>query len=81
VNCQKGPQIRFGDPDATAEAVRNQFSGGDAASDRAVINAKHFRRLSDGEELEPVAPITGTVVFQTRSFYAAVTRAKSAPGH
>jgi hypothetical protein len=62
VNGQKSTQIRLGDPNATAEAVRNQFAGRDSTSDRAGINAKHFPDLGDGEELDPVAPIILTLV-------------------
>ena len=79
VNGQKSPQIRLGDPNATAEAVRNQLAGRDLASDRAGTNAKHFRYLVDGEKLDTVAPITGTVAFQTSSFCTAANRAP--PGH
>jgi hypothetical protein len=80
VNSQKSPQIRLGDPNATAEAVRNEFAGRDSTSDRAGINAKHFRRLGDGEELDSVAPIGAAEAFRTTIFCVVTTRSLGASG-
>jgi hypothetical protein len=81
VKGQKNPQICLGDPNTTAEVVRNQVAGRDSASDRAGTNAKHFRYLGDGEKLDSVAPIIPTLVFQTTRFCAAATRAPSPVRH
>ena len=63
VKSYKSPQIRLGDPHAGAETVGNKLAGGDPAPDGAGTNAKLFRRLGDGEELDSVAPIMVTVAF------------------
>ena len=63
VKGYKSPQIRFSDPDAGAETVGNELAGSDPAPDGAGANAKPFRRLGDGEELDLVAPIMVTVAF------------------
>jgi hypothetical protein len=79
-NGQKSPQIRLGDPNATAQAVRNQLAGRDLASDRAGTNAKHFRRLGDCEKFDLIVSVTTTTKIASR-FQIVVARGLNSRAH
>jgi hypothetical protein len=81
VNGQECAEITLGYADGATKPMGDKLAGGDPAANCTRRDAEHFRRLSDAEELDRVAPTSGTVAFQTTNICATATRAASPPGH